>query len=109
MFYSTLRVFLAGQARKRFGGNIPLIGICTWGTIQQRTLLEVSKTGLKLGYLTSPPVLYEKKQYGADAKNYALDPNHSHFIMVTRAPRPSISSGPIARSETPDLGVASDL
>jgi hypothetical protein len=49
-------------------------------------LLEVSKAGLKLGYLTSPPVLYEKKQYGTEAKLPALDPNHSHFIMVTSQP-----------------------
>ncbi len=77
---------LAGKARKRFGGNIPLIGICNWGNIQQRAQLEVSKDGVKLGYLTSPPVRYEKMQYGIDARNPALDPNHSHFIMVLCPP-----------------------
>jgi hypothetical protein len=46
----------------------------------------VSKTGLKLGYLTSPPVRYEKMQHGTDALNPALDPNHSHFIMVSTLP-----------------------
>ncbi len=113
----------AGQARKRFGGNIPLIGICNWGNIQQRTPLTVRKSGVKLGYVTSPPVSYEKTQYGTDAANPALDPNHSHFIMVPplctallpiRNPDPSRMTCPfhpfsaVGKSECPPCEAAVD-
>jgi hypothetical protein len=70
----------AGLARKRFGGNIPLIGICTWGVLQQRENLEVSIDGAKLGYLNTPAVKYERQQVQKGCT--MLDPNHSHFIMV---------------------------
>ena len=72
-------MLLAGEARKRFGGNIPLIGIATWGVIQQRESLEVLDNTLNYGYSTRRPIKYEARKY---VKAPALDPNHSHFILV---------------------------
>jgi hypothetical protein len=74
----------AGQARFRFGGNIPLIGISTWGSVANREELEVKPDSFNYGYITRKPVEYkeydipEEKQRGMAH----LEQNHSHFILV---------------------------
>eukprot|EP00292_Cryptomonas_paramecium_P011106 CAMPEP_0113701736 /NCGR_PEP_ID=MMETSP0038_2-20120614/24757_1 /TAXON_ID=2898 /ORGANISM="Cryptomonas paramecium" /LENGTH=324 /DNA_ID=CAMNT_0000625695 /DNA_START=331 /DNA_END=1302 /DNA_ORIENTATION=- /assembly_acc=CAM_ASM_000170 len=71
-----------GEARCRFGGNIPLIGIATWGTTQQNELLGVDENAVNYGYLTRRPVNYKPAKYGKQSARPALDNNHSHFILV---------------------------
>ena len=56
-----------------------MIGIATWGVIQQRERLEVEEGTSNYGYSTRRPIHYEARKY---VKSPALDPNHSHFILV---------------------------
>ena len=72
----------AGEARSRFGGNIPLIGIGTWGVFQHKSSLQVRSGITNYGYLTRHPVPYEPVKYGREGQRPALDNHHSHFILV---------------------------
>jgi hypothetical protein len=76
-----------GQARYRFGAKIPLIGLVPWGVVKGNEDLEIKPDTASHGHLTSNPVEYDcNKPPKANGKNSArLDPNHSHFILVSRS------------------------
>ena len=69
----------AGEAKKAFGGAIPLIGIATWGTTQGIENLLLPNNAVDYKDLNRKSVKYTASRA---SKRPALDPNHSHFILV---------------------------
>ena len=77
-----------GQARYRFGAKIPLLAIVPFGFVSGNEDLETKEGFANHGYLTSDPVVYDPKKRPLrmdNPKAFAgtLDPNHSHFILVS--------------------------
>eukprot|EP00735_Rhodelphis_limneticus_P013732 TRINITY_DN7688_c0_g1::TRINITY_DN7688_c0_g1_i1::g.18577::m.18577 TRINITY_DN7688_c0_g1::TRINITY_DN7688_c0_g1_i1::g.18577 ORF type:complete len:1325 (-),score=524.01,sp/Q2WEA5/TRPM1_RAT/26.08/2e-109,Ion_trans/PF00520.26/1.7e-11,Ank_2/PF12796.2/0.062,Ank_2/PF12796.2/5.8e+03,PKD_channel/PF08016.7/0.077,Ank_4/PF13637.1/0.36,Ank_4/PF13637.1/3.5e+03,Ank_4/PF13637.1/1e+04,Ank_3/PF13606.1/0.32,Ank_3/PF13606.1/1.5e+04,Ank_3/PF13606.1/1.1e+04 TRINITY_DN7688_c0_g1_i1:302-4276(-) len=71
-----------GEAAALYGPDVPVIGIATWGIVSHRdTLLNVARTHTRPPKALSSPVLYVKQEPNGMAQA-ALDPNHTHFIMV---------------------------
>jgi hypothetical protein len=70
----------SGQARYRFGAKIPLLGIVSWSSTAHTSKLTVENDTVNFGYITKAPVEYPNKGVPGRA---LLDPNHSHFILVS--------------------------
>ena len=59
------------------GGNVPLIGVATWGAISNRGVLSVPSGRVNPGYITKAPV-----QYQLAGTSSELESNHTHFVLV---------------------------
>ena len=77
-FINSSRV--TGQARYRFGAKIPLLAIVSWGSTAHTNVLAVEENSVNYGYMTKEPVEYSHTPIERRA---LLDPNHSHFILVS--------------------------
>jgi hypothetical protein len=74
---------MSGQARFRFGGTTPLIGIVPWGVVANKDLLIVPENSINYGYNTRKPVSYPDKEPDPRLTSAALlQQHHSHFILV---------------------------
>lgn len=63
---------LMGEARQRTGGNFPLIGIAPRGRVREPAICDVPPDRLKSAAATRMD----------DEPHVALDPYHSHFLLV---------------------------
>ena len=73
---------MAGLARFRYGGNIPLIGLITHGFVLGNENLSVERDTINYGYASRDPAKYTESAPVRDQS--LLDQNHSHFILVSR-------------------------
>ena len=78
-----VNVFVIGDARKKYGGSVTLIGIATWGVVHRHRDLVVENETYNYGYLSRKPVQYDPRKEDLRKERLPpLDPNHSHFILV---------------------------
>ena len=67
-----------------------MLAIVPWGPVYGNEDLQVKEGFASRGYLTSKPVQYDankpplEREKGKAASPAELDPNHSHFIFVSR-------------------------
>ena len=63
---------LMGEARQRGGGSFPLLGIAPRGRVKEPAISDVPQDQLK----SAAPIRMD------DEPRVALDPHHSHFLLV---------------------------
>lgn len=68
---------LVGEAAAEEFNRVTVIGIATWGKIADRQLLVH-----KIGSTSSSPIQYYPENTEVKSKDVALDPNHTHFLLV---------------------------
>jgi hypothetical protein len=73
----------AGQACRRFGGNIPLIGFSPWGVVFNHNELIVPDNTVNYGYIARQPIKYSFDAIPETTSASHLEENHSHFILVS--------------------------
>jgi hypothetical protein len=78
----TPRPAAAGEARNRFGGNVPLIGISPWGCVRDREKLVAPDGNDRPSHLSKDrEILYAPSRF-VRKDLPILDCNHTHFILV---------------------------